>query len=217
MAELLLLGAVLGLRNAPGPIYERTETAAIGLLSLASLVFYGMVAWKWPEQQDDASRFVFYVIPLLIGIAIYARFGVSREALVGGIAFLALFISNLVYLYIDYFGAPSAPNTIVRIATSVLPLVGYLGLLLFIYLASVNASLLRTPWPGGSLGFNAGRIVSAAVLILGLAACGGFYAIVGQEMATPYSPWTALGAAAAFAACLIGVYGLTTGRAWRER
>jgi hypothetical protein len=215
VAELLLLGAVMGLRDPPSPIYTRVETVAIGLLSLAALIFYGVVAWRRPEQQDDASRFVFYGMPLLISIAIYARFGVSREGLVGVIAFVSLFVSNLTYLYIDHFGAPYSSNMFMLIATSVLPLAGYIGLLLFFSLTAGHASLLRTPWPGGSLKFNAVRGISAAVLVLGLTACGGLYSVCRNGHTSAYASWTAICAAAAFAACLVGVYGLTTGRTWR--
>jgi hypothetical protein len=207
LVELLLLGAVLSLRDPPSALYWKVETALGLTLAALAVVVYGGVAWWVPQHQDEVPRLVFFAIPPLIGVAVVARFGLSRDGLVGGGVFLALVVSNLLYL----FGHPQERERgIVRPVAECLQMAGYLGILMFFYLAASNAGLARTPWPGGSLGLNRTRVVSAGLLVLGLAACGYFLWEV-LERGSAGVPMSLL-PGAAFAACLVGVVGLMTGR-----
>src|SRR5262245_16179356 len=64
MAELLLLGVVLSLRDPPSAAYRQAE-AALGLvLAVLAVLFYGGVAWWAPQDQDEVPRVVFFAVPL---------------------------------------------------------------------------------------------------------------------------------------------------------
>jgi hypothetical protein len=176
------------------------------------VVSYGGVAWWRPEEQDAVSRLVFFTTPLLIGVAIVARFGLSRDGLLGGGVFLALVISNVIYLFMNLDEQERAG---LRAVADFLQMGGYLGLLAFFYLAAQNIDLARRPWPGGALRFNQTRGVSAALLAAGIAGCGYFFFSALEEEGPARStlwPLLPLICAASFAACLVGVVGLTTGR-----
>jgi hypothetical protein len=214
MVELLLLGAVLSLRDPPSAGYRRTEVASGLVMAILAIVIYGGAAWWSPQNQDKVSRLVFPAIPLLIGVAIVARFGLARDGLVGGSAFLALFVGNLIYVFMNPYEQESV---IIRTLADSLLMAGYLGMLVFFYLASSNIGLARTPWPGGSLKLNLARGISAGVLALGLAGCGYFLSNLLERgwlarWSSNYVPLSLLLPAAAFAGCLVGVFGLTTGR-----
>jgi hypothetical protein len=94
---------------------------------------------------------------------------------------------------------------------------GYLGILVFFYLAANHAGLARTPWPDGSLGINLTWGLSAGLPALGLAGCGYFLSnlLAGGWLArwsSTYVPLSLLLPATAFAGCLVGTFGLATGR-----
>jgi hypothetical protein len=214
MVQLLLLGAVVSMRD-PSTTAYRTIEKAVGLfLSVLAVFFYGGVAWWRPEEQDAVARFVFFATPLLFGVAIVARFGLARDGLVGGGVFLALMISNGIYMFMNLFEQERA---VLRAVADFLQMAGYLGMLGFFYLAAQNMDLIRSPWPGGSLRFNAARVGSAALLVLGIVGCG-YFSFALREQGGPaswsstYGRWLPLVCAASFAGCLLGVYGLTTGR-----
>jgi hypothetical protein len=214
MVELLLLGTVLSLRDPPSASYRRSEVALGLVLALLVIAIYGGVAWWSPQNQDEVSRLVFAVVPLLIGVAIVARFGFARDGLVGGSAFLALFVGNLIYVCMN-LNEPE--SLIIRTLAASLLMAGYLGILAFFYLAANNAELARRPWPSGSLYMNLARGISAVVLTLGLAGCGYFLSNLLERgwlarWSSACLPLSLLLSAAAFAGCLVGVFGLTTGR-----
>jgi hypothetical protein len=214
MVELLLLGAVLGMRNPLSTTYRKMEnTVGLALAALAILT-YGGVAWWRPDELDAISQFVFFATPLLIGVAVVARFGFSRDGLVGGGVFLVLVLSNFLYMFM-YLS--DQERTALRAVADCLQMAGYLGILAFFYFAAQNNDLVRTPWPGGSLRFNAARAGSAVLLALGIAVSG-YFAFNLREQEAPVSwslidvPLSALVCAAGYAGCLVGVFGLTTGR-----
>ena len=212
--ELLLLGVVLSLRDPPSAAYRKTEVVLGLVLAVLAVVVYGGVAWWAPQEQDEVPRIVFFAMPLLIGVAIVARFGFERDGLVGGSVFLALVVSNLIYLFVN---PNERERTILRTVADVLQMSGYIGMLVFFYLVAKNATLARTPWPGGSLGINRTRGLSAGLLALGLAGCGYFlFNLLERGWLVRWSsnglPLSGLLSAAAFAGCLVGVFGLTTGR-----
>jgi hypothetical protein len=214
MVQLLLLGAVLGMRDPLSTSYRKAEIKMGLVLAVLAVVSYGGVAWWRPEEIDAVSRLVFFATPLLIGAAIVARFGLSRDGLVGGSVFLALVISNCIYLFINPF---EQERGMIRAVAETMQLAGYLGMLAFFFVAAQNIGLARRPWPGGSLKFNRTRATSAGLLALGIAGCGCFSFGLSEagELARSRSTYVAslpLFCAASFAACLVGVYGLTTGR-----
>ena len=43
---------------------------------------------------------MFFAIPLLIGVAVLARFALGRDGLVGGSVFLSLVVSGLIYIFL---------------------------------------------------------------------------------------------------------------------
>jgi len=89
MVELLLLGSVLGLRDPPRVAYRKAEITLGLVLAVLAVLFYGGMAWWAPQEQDKVPRLVYVAVPLLIGVAIVARFGFARDGLVGGSVFLA--------------------------------------------------------------------------------------------------------------------------------
>jgi hypothetical protein len=213
MVQLLLLGAVLGTREPLSTTYQKTENAVGLALAMLAVVSYGGVAWRRPLEVDSVSRLVFFATPLLIGVAAMARFGFSRDGLVGGSVFLALVISNCVYLFMNL---NEQEHAVLRAVADCLQMAGYLGMLAFFYVTAQNISLDRRPWPGGTLRFNRTRAASAAWLALGIAGYGYFFVLPQQggpaRWSSAYTLLSPLVCAASFAGCLVGVYGLTTGR-----
>jgi hypothetical protein len=214
MVELLLLGAVLGMRDPLSPTYRQAEITLGLVLAVLAVLAYGGVAWWRPEELDSVSRIVFFATPLLIGVAIVARFGLNRDGLVGGSVFLALVISNGIYLFLNL---DEQERGILRTVADFLQMAGYLGMLVFFYVAARNSDLIRRRWPGGTLLFNRTRAGSTALLALGITGCAYFFfSALEQEgparWSSTFRPLLPLFCAASFAACLVGVYGLTTGR-----
>src|SRR5262249_48880571 len=104
LAELLLLGAVMGLRDPPGAAYRKAEGAVGPAQAALAVLLYGGVAWWIPQHQDEVPRLMFFAVPLLIGVAVVARFGLGRDGLVGGGVFLVLVVSNLLYVITSPYG-----------------------------------------------------------------------------------------------------------------
>lgn len=219
MAQLLLLAAVVSMRDPPSPAYRTIEKAVGMILAVLAVFFYGGFAGWRPEQLDAVARFIFLAAPLLMGVAIVARFRWARDGLVGGGVFFALVISNSIYMFMNLFEEERA---VLRAFADSLQLAGYLGMLAFFFFAAKNLDLVRNCWQGGSLRFNRTRAASAALLAVGAASCGysSFNVLEQGGLARGSSTnvhLLPLVCAASFAGCLIGVFGLTTGRNLLER
>jgi hypothetical protein len=156
---------------------------------------------------------VFFAVQFLIGGAVVARFGLGRDGLVGGGVFLALVVSGLIHVVLN---PHEQEGVMLRTVADSVQMIGYIGIPMFFYLAASNAGLARTPWPGGSLRINLTRGISAGLLASGLAGCGYFLSNLLEggwfaRWSSASVPLSLLLPAAAFAGCLAGVFGLTTG------
>jgi hypothetical protein len=211
IALLLILGAILSLRQSPSDSYRRAESALGIVLAALGILGYGAVALS-RRPQDEVNRLVVTVVPLLAAASIFGRFGMQRDGLLGTGVFLALFGSYLVHFVIR----PEDPGSALPVLiANLVNLASLIGLVVFFYLVAGNRHLVRTPWSGGSLGMNLPRYCSAGLLLLGLAGCGYcFDSLWESGWPAQWSPALtplALASATAYAACLIGVAGLTTG------
>lgn len=211
MALLLMLGAVLSLRDPPSDWYGKTELLVGIVLAVLSVLGYGGVVWS-RSPLDEVNRLAVWVIPLLMAIAVLGRFGVERDGLLGAAVFFALGGTYLVH----YVVRPEDPGSeLPFLAANVVQMASLIGMVVFFYLVARHPDIARTPWSGGSLGLNLPRCLSAGLLILGLAGCGYYFDEL-WENGRPM-PWSAelaplaLVAATAYCVCLVGVTGLATG------
>ena len=211
MVLLLILGGILSLRQPPSDSYRKAESVLGIVLTVSSILAYGLVAWS-RGPQDELNRLVVTVVPLLAAIAIVGRFGMQRDGLLGAGVFLALFGSYLAHFIIR----PDGPETDLPVLiANILNMASLIGMVVFFYVVARNPHLARNPWPGGSLGMNLPRYLSAGLLILGLAGCGYCFDSLWHsgspaQGSFEYVP-LALASATAYAGCLVGVAGLTTG------
>jgi hypothetical protein len=213
MTWLLLLGGIVSLRDPASVIYRKVETTAAWVLAAVGICGYGAVAWC-SLPQDEVNRLVLTLAPLLMALAVVARFGLQRHGLLGGGVFLALFASHVLFLVFPK-GQPESSGPLVM--ASIVELVGCLGMLVFFYVVGKYAELARTPWPGGALAINRARCLSVGLLILGLAGCGYCFDNLWErgwlaQWSSAFVPLALVLSATAFAACLVGVAGLTMGR-----
>jgi hypothetical protein len=128
MVELLLLGAVISLRDPRSAAYRTAEFILALILAAVAGALYGGVAWLAPHQQDRLLRLMFFAIPLLVAAATMARFGLRRDGLVGSSIFLALFVSGVIHLAINPYERESV---VLRTTVDVLSMAGYLGIPVF--------------------------------------------------------------------------------------
>jgi hypothetical protein len=211
MVLLLILGAILSLRQPPNDSYRKAEFALGAVLAAVGVLGYGVVAWS-RGPQDEMNRLVVTVVPLLAAVSILGRFGMQRDGLLGTGVFLALFGSYLVHFVIR----PADPGSALTVlVANIVNMASLIAMVVFLYLVASNPQLVRTPWLGGSLGMNLPRYFSAGLLFFGLAGCGYCFGSL-WERGWP-APWSsefiplALASALAYAVCLVGVAGLTTG------
>jgi hypothetical protein len=211
MALLLILGGILSLRQPPSDSYRKGESALGVVLAALAILGYGALTWS-SGPQDEMNRLVVMVVPLLAAVSIFVRFGMQRDGLLGTGVFLALFASYLVHFVIR----PGDPGSALPVlVANIVNMASQIGMVAFFYLVARNPHLVRTPWSGGSLGMNRPRCFSAVVLMLGLGGCGYCFEAL-WESGWP-APWSsefvplALMSATAYAGCLVGVAGLTTG------
>jgi hypothetical protein len=210
MVSLLLLGGIMSMRDPPGVSYRKAETALGLVLAALGIVGYGAVAWS-RLPLDEVNRLVVTVLPLLMTIAVVARFGPRREGLLGGAVFFALFGSYLVF----FFLRPGQPDSaLALLVAGLVQLASIIGMVAFFYFVARHPDLVRTPWPGGSLGMNVPRGVGVGLLCLGLAGGGYCFANLwenGWLAQSDFVPLSLLLPATAYSGCLLGVAGLTTG------
>jgi len=211
MVCVLILGALLSLRQPPSDSYAQFEFALGFVLAVVSILGYGAVVWsKGPP--DEVNRLAVAVVPLLMAMAALGRFGWQREGWLGALVFLALGGSYLVHFVIR----PDQPGSALPLlVANVVQLASLIGMVVFFSLVARHPNIARTPWLGGSLGLNLPRCASAGLLILGLAGCAFCFDEPWDN--GQLAPWSkellprALASAAAYSGCLLGALGFATG------
>ena len=211
MVLLLILGGILSLRQSPSDSYRKAESALGVVLVALGILGYGAVA-SLGGPQDEVNRLVVTVVPLLAAVSILGRFGMQRDGLLGTGVFLTLFGSYMVHFVIR----PQDPGSeLLVLVANIVNMASLIGMVVFLYLVARNPQLVRTPWSGGSLGMNWPRYISAGLLILGLAGCGYCFDSLWESgrpaQASSERLPLALASAIAYASCLVGIAGLTTG------
>jgi hypothetical protein len=132
VVEMLLLGAVISLREPPSRWYKKFETVSILILLGLAVVAWGVLGWKWPAKQDELVRWIASSIPFLIVIAIAARFGSRPVGFLGIAVFATIGISDFVYLLYK----PESNDSVLPLQLAdFAQVVAYFALLSFFYAA----------------------------------------------------------------------------------
>jgi hypothetical protein len=135
---LLLLWAVMRLRNPSNRRYHMIESLAGITLGSAALMLWVAIAWQSPQNEDAVVQMLVRIIPFLIVVAIAARFGWGMEGMIGAGSFVALGLSYLVY----------SDESLAAISVSAaLQFAGIIGMLIFFYIVSASAE--RHPYSNG--------------------------------------------------------------------